>query len=131
MNLHGIVSAAIATVNPFVTATLKRSTGYTTAADGTRTPTYLDVPGVSVQVQALGYSDLQQLDGLNIQGVRRAVYLNGQALAVVRPLQTGGDLFLFPAGTLPEGDTWLVAYVLESWPDWCKCALTLQMDRPG
>ena len=126
MNLHGIVAPAIAAVNPFVTAMLKRSTGYTTAGDGTRSPTYADVPGVSVQVQALSYSDLQHLDGLNIQGVRRAVYLNGSALAVVRPLQTGGDLFVFPAGTLPEGTTWLVAYVLEEWPDWYKVAITLQ-----
>lgn len=128
MNLHGIVAPAIATVNPFVTATLKRSTGYATAADGTRTPSYTDVPGVAVQAQALSYSDLEHLDGLNIQGVRRAVYLNGSALGVVRELQTGGDLFVFPPGTFPEGNIWLVAHVLESWPDWCKCALTLQMD---
>jgi hypothetical protein len=128
MNLHGIVSAAIATVNPFVTAMLKRSSGYTTAADGTRTPSFVDVPGVPLQAQALSYTDLQLLDGLNIQGVRRAVYLNGSALGVVRELQVGGDLFVFPAGTFPEGNTWLVAHVLESWPDWCKCALTLQMD---
>lgn len=126
MNLHGIVAPAIATVNPFVTATLQRSSGYATAGDGTRTPQYTSVPGVSVQVQALTFSDLQHLDGLNIQGVRRAVYLNGHALAVVRELQAGGDLFVFPAGTLPEGNTWLVAYVLEAWPDWCKCAITLQ-----
>lgn len=128
MNLHGIVSGAISVVNPFVFTTLKRSAGYTTAADGTRTPLFNDIPGISVQVQALTYSDLQHLDGLNIQGVRRAVYLNGAAMAVVRPLQAGGDLFVFPDCTLPEGNTWLVAYVLESWPDWCKCALTLQMD---
>jgi hypothetical protein len=126
VNLHGIVSPAISTINPPVIATLKRSAGYTTAADGTRTPQYTQVPNISVQMQALTYSDLQHLDGLNIQGVRRAVYLNGAALAVVRPLQTGGDLFVFPDGTLPEGNTWLVAYVLEAWPDWCKCAITLQ-----
>lgn len=126
MNLHGIVSGAIATINPFVLATLKQSAGYTTASDGTRTPQYTEVPDLSVQVQALSYSDIQHLDGLNIQGVRRAVYLNGAAMAVVRPLQKGGDLFVFPSGTLPEGNTWLVAYVLEAWPDWCKCAITLQ-----
>jgi hypothetical protein len=126
VNLHGIVSGAIATINPFVLATLNRSAGYTTAADGKRTPVYSIVPNISVQVQALTYGDLQQLDGLNIQGVRRAVYLNGAALAVVRPLQTGGDLFVFPSGTLPEGTTWLVAHVLEEWPDWYKVAITLQ-----
>lgn len=125
MNLHGIVAPAIATVNPFVSATRRRSIGYTTAPDGSRAPTYSDV-SVRVQVQALTFTDLQHLDGLNIQGVRRAMYLDGPALAAVRPLQAGGDLFVFPAGTFIEGDTWLVAHMLEEWPDWSKVAITLQ-----
>lgn len=127
MNLHGIVSGAIAAVNPSVPATVKRSTGYTTAADGTQVPSYTTF-GIRAQVQALTYSDLKQLDGLNIQGVRRAAYLSGYVLAVVRPKQAGGDLIIFPDGTFPEGNTWLVAHVLETWSQsgWVKCALTLQ-----
>ncbi len=129
MNLHAIVRGAITVVNPDVPATLRRSSGFTIAPDGTQVPEYVDVQGVPVQVQALSFQDLHQLDGLNIQGVRRAVYLNGAAMGIVRNLQVGGDLFIFPAGVLPEGDTWLVAHVLEQWgpgPEWCKCALTLQ-----
>lgn len=126
MNLHGIVASAIGAVNPFVPVTLKRSTGYTTAPDGKQVPAYATIANLSVQVQALSFSDLQQLDGLNIQGVRRAVYLNGPIMGVVRVNQAGGDLMVFPMGTFPEGDTWLVAHVLERWPDWSKCAITLQ-----
>ena len=125
MNLHGIVRGAITTVNPDVAVNVRRSTGFIIEPDGEQVPSYIDLP-ITVQVQALTYQDLKQLDGVNINGTRRAVYLNGAAMGVVRNLQVGGDLFVFPAGTLPEGDTWLVAYVLEQWPDWCKCALTLQ-----
>lgn len=125
MNLHSIVTPAISTVNPFVAATVRRSSGYATLPDGTQVPAYTDA-SISVQVQALTFSDLQQLSSLNIQGARRAVYLNGAALGVVRNLQVGGDLFIFPDGTLPEGNTWLVAHMLEMWPDWCKAAITVQ-----
>lgn len=125
MNLHGIVSGAIEAINPFVSATVKRSTGYTTDSDGSRTPTYTTF-GIMAQVQALTYSDITQLDGLNIQGVRRAIYLTGNIMGLVRADQRGGDLIIFPDGTLPEGDTWLAAHVLEAWPDWVKVAITLQ-----
>lgn len=112
-------------------ATIRRSTGYDIAPDGTQVPGYVDVPGIAVQVQALSFSDIHQLDGLNIQGTRRAVYLNGAAMGVVRNLQVGGDLFIFPEGTMPEGTVWLVAHVLEQWgpgAEWCKCAITLQTE---
>lgn len=127
MNLHAIVASQIGGVNPFVSATIRRAVGYTTASDGSRTPQYTDI-SVSVQVQALSFSDLQKLDGQNIQGVRRAIYLSGNVMAVVRAREHGGDLILFPSGTLPEGDTWLAAMVLEQWPDWVKVAITLQND---
>ncbi len=126
MNLHGIVTPAISAVNPLVAATLRRSNGYTIAADGTQIPAYTDTV-IMVQVQALTFSDLQHLNGLNIQGVRRAVYLNGSALGVVRNLRVGGDLMIFAPGALVEGTTWLVAHVLEEWPDWYKVAITLQV----
>lgn len=130
MNLHAVVRGAITTVNQDVPATLRRSTGYTTNPDGTQVPAYTDIPGIPVQVQALSYMDLKNIEGLNIQGVRRACYLNGAAMAVVRNLQVGGDLFIFADGTIPEGNVWLVAHVLEQWgpgPEWCKCVLTLQV----
>lgn len=127
MNLHGIVSPYVAAVNPFVSVTIYPSVGYTTSPDGTRVPAYgasVTVPG---QVQSLTYNDIQQLNGLNIAGERRAIYLNGDTEGLVRALNKGGDIVVFP-----DGSTWLVAYVLENWnpqDGWVKIAVTLQ-DSP-
>ena len=126
MNLHQIVSGAISNVNPFITATLQQSTGYTTNADGTRVPGYAAPITTSIQVQALEYNDIAQLDGLNIQGTRRKVYLNGQWAGVIRADQKGGDLLTFPEvpGSAPQ--VWLVVFVFEQWPDWVSLCVTLQ-----
>lgn len=121
MNLHGLASGAIAAVNPFVPLTWKASIGYTTNADGTRTPNYAAPVTVMGQVQALQYRDIQQIDGLNLQGTRRKIYFYGEVDGLVRSLSKGGDLILDG-----QGNTWLVAMVLEQWPDWCSVAVTLQ-----
>lgn len=126
MNLHAVVTPSINAVNPGVAVLVKRASGYTTADDGTQVPQYTDLGPVMAQVQALGYQDLMKMDGMNIQGVRRGVYLNGAIAGVIRSQQKGGDILVFPAGTLPEGDTWLCAQALEQWPDWCKVVITLQ-----
>lgn len=120
MNLHGIVAGAIGAINPFISVTVKLSVGYSTNPDGSRTPTYNNTT-LDAQVQALTYTDLVQLDGLGIQGVRRAVYLYGDVEGIERVNSKGGDLLIMPDGTV-----WLVVVVLEHWPDWCKVAVTLQ-----
>lgn len=122
MNLHEIARGAVGAVNPPILATLLASTGYTTLPDGSRTPSYATPVQCEIQVQALTYNDIVQLDGMNIQGVRRAVYLNGQWNGVVRVGSEGGDLLTF------NGQTWLVAMVLEGWdtPGWTKLAVVLQ-----
>lgn len=77
----------------------------------------------SGQVQSLTWKDLQQLDGINMNGERRAIYLNGVYDAVVRSLRKGGDLI-----TRQDGSVWLVAHVLEYWDHatWVKLAVVLQ-----
>ena len=121
MNLHGIVSGAIGTVNPLVPVQIKVSTGYVTADDGTRLPGYAPPATVMAQIQALSYNDIIQADNLNIQGVRRKMYIQGEVDGLVRPNNKGGDLVL-----LPDGSTWLVAMVDEHWPDWTAAIITLQ-----
>lgn len=121
MNLHAIVTPAISAVNPLVPVIVKLSTGWTTNADGTRTPTYTEVDGVSAQVQALTFKDIQQIAGLNLQGTRKAMYVTGEIDGLVRSTSKGGDLI-----TMPDGSIWLVAMILEQWPDWAKAAVTLQ-----
>ena len=124
MNLHAIVSPCVAAVNPWVTVTIQQSTGYVSNPDLSRTPTYADPVEALAQIQSLQYNDIAQLDGLNIQGERRAIYLNGNWEGLVRDDQKGGDLITFP-----DGSVWLVALVLENWAGtdgWVKLAVTRQ-----
>lgn len=125
MNLHGFVAPYIAIVNPMSPATFYASAGYTTAANGMRTPVFLPGAGVTAQVQELTASDLRQVEGLNLQTHVVAIYLYGSADGVNRINQKGGDLVIIPGG--PNAGTYLVAKVLERWPDWTKVAGTLQM----
>lgn len=76
------------------------------------------------QIQPVTWRDLQQLDGLNLGGIRWKAYLAGQVDAVVRPDSKGGDLVLIASGR--HQGTWLVAQVLEQFPDWCCAAMVLQ-----
>lgn len=132
MNLHGIVSPVIAVVNPMTKVVVRFSTGFATDSAGRRTPTYEDVPMIA-QVQALSYKDLVQIEGLNINGTRRAIYLSGDVDGVSRLQRSGGDLVVFPndSNVPPHllGTVWLVAQALETWPDWCKIAATLQNEK--
>jgi hypothetical protein len=122
VNLHQIVRGHIAAVNPMTLASLQSSTGYVTNPDGSRTPSYANPVNCYIQMQSLTYNDLMALDGLNQQGERRAIYLNGSWDGVVRSEGKGGDLITF------GGQIWLVVQVLESWdkPGWTKLAVTLQ-----
>jgi hypothetical protein len=126
MNLAAIANGAITAVNPNFTATLYSSTG-SQVVNFVPTPTYAAF-GIAAQVQPLTSGDLRQLDALNIQGASKAIYLNGAALGVVRVKNRGGDLIVFPANTLPEGDVWLVKASIEQWQGslWAKCAVELQ-----
>ncbi len=126
MNLHSIVSGAIGAVNPLVPIVVTRSTGYTTDATGKQTPTYAAVITVQGQVQPLQYTDIVMLDGLQIQGLRRKLYVPGDIEGIVRVDQKGGDLVTFPDATVPAGTIWKAVLVLEKWPDWCSVAVTLQ-----
>lgn len=132
-NMHGIVRGSIQAVNKDVAATLKTSTGYTKGADYKQVPTYT-TSAITAQVQPLTTGDIRHLDSLNIQGSDKVAFLYGAALAIVQVKALGGALVVFPDGTLPEGNTWLVNANLEQWidptggPSWCKVALKLQLD---
>ena len=126
MNLHQIVAGSIGTINPFELLSVQVSTGSTTASDGKRTPAFADAVMVPGQVQALTYKDIRQIEGLNLNGTRRAIYLYGEIDGLVRPDRKGGDLI-----TRQDGSVWLTALVLEQWndgptPSWVKIAATMQ-----
>ena len=84
-------------------------------------PAYATYADVTCQIQQLTQGDLRRIDGLNLQGVNRAVYLNGAWSGVVRAGAEGGDLFQMVDGTM-----WLVTAVIETWPDWTKIMITQQ-----
>ena len=122
MDLRGIANGVTSTVNPNQTVTVLRSTGYTIGAGRRQVPSYAAPVTGPGQIQALDANDIKQLDGLNIQGTIRAIYLRGALAGVVRPDGTGGDLVQI------DGQNWLVVKVLEGWPTWTKAAIVLQGD---
>lgn len=119
MNLHQIVRGAITTVNPDVPGVLKVNSGFTTAPGGKREQTYSNVD-VEVQMQELSSTDLRQVDAINIQGILKSAYLNGNFNGVNRPEQKGGDILIV------DGQEWLTVKVPELWPDWCRVIVNLQ-----
>lgn len=122
MDLRGIANGVTSAINPNETVTVLRSTGFTIGAGAKQIPSYAAPVTGPAQVQALDADDLKQLDGLNIQGTLRAIYLRGALAGVVRPNQTGGDI----VKRNNDSETWLVVKVLESWPTWAKAAIVLQ-----
>ena len=128
MNLHSIVAPCIAAVSPPIMGTIRVSTGYTTASDGSRTPTYATGVTASIDVQPLSAKDLQQVAALNIQGVTRKAWFNGNIEGIDRQAGKGGDLITFASGSM--AGTWLVAIVFETWDadGWCSVGLSKQID---
>lgn len=127
LNLHAMVRPVITAINSDIAATLRRSTGYTTAPNGTRTPTYADTAG-RIQVQALGPKDLQHMNNLNIQAVARKVYMYGDWGGPIRADATGGDVLLFPRVKGGPAVAWKIVTTFETWTDsgWCAVGVVLQ-----
>lgn len=125
MNLFNTTSSLIGIVSPQISVVWQQSTGYTTSAAGTRTPTFT-TQTVQAQVQGLAASDLRHIDGLNIQGEKRSVHLYGNVQGAVRADQQGGDILQFPE--VPNGAVrnWRVINVMETWPTWCRVIVVLQ-----
>lgn len=119
MNMHGIVSGAIGTINPFIDAVLRENTGFTVAADGSRGPTFNDYTA-QIQVQAQTEDQLAFSRNQGFQGVLRSVYLNGNWTGIVKADQTGNDELYF------NGYRWMIYHVIEIWPDWCHVLVAQQ-----
>ena len=125
MNLHGLVSGAIGVVNPYIDATLKKSTGYAVGENKKQIPTYVTSTG-KIQAQELSAKELLHASSLNIQGLFRKVYIQGNWAGVVRADQKGGDIFTFPQYPGKPAQDWMVFVVYEMWPDWTCVGVVLQ-----
>lgn len=80
---------------------------------------------LNAQIQPMTWRDIQQMEGITLQGTRWKIYLYGQVDGLVRQESKGGDLIILPPPS-PHAGTWLVVQVLEQWPDWVCAAITLQ-----
>lgn len=125
MNLRQLANGVTQNINPNIPATWIQSTGYTTAADGKRTPT-TSSSTIQIQAQGLSASDMRHVDALNIEGVVRSVHMYGNVQGVVRADQKGGDILQFPE--IPGGASrnWLIVQVMETWPEWSRVLVVLQ-----
>lgn len=124
MNLNNIVSPIVSAVNNWVYVSIQPSQGYETNGDGSRVPAYGNPVPMLAQIQPLLYRDLVQIDGLNLNGEKRGMYVNGDYQAVVRSSKEGGDLV-----TLQDDSIWLVVQQLENWSmegGWVKVAIVKQ-----
>lgn len=123
MNLHAIVRSAITSVNPDITATLRRYQGETIGAGRKPVPTYYPDETVTLQLQPLTKGDMMHVDGLNIEGLFKSIHINGAIYSVNRTMKKGGDLFII------NGQTWLVIEPIELWDTgWCRLLVCLQTD---
>jgi hypothetical protein len=122
MDLRSIANSVSSTINANEAVSVLRSNGYTIGAGAKQVPGYAAPVSGFAQVQALDGVDLQKLDGLNIQGNIKAIYLRGSLAGALRPDSKGGDIVKRKNGA----ETWLVVKVLEAWPTWTKAAIVYQ-----
>jgi hypothetical protein len=124
VNLRNLANSITSGVNPNVTVSLRRCTGYATSASGARGPTYADAVPITLQEQALTSDELKHLDSLNIQGTLANYWTNGSVAAVDRRTGVGGDLIVI------DGVTWLVVHIFENWrrSGWCHFVARQQSD---
>ncbi|EOW5050510.1 hypothetical protein ACOY09_003775, partial [Escherichia coli] len=102
MNLHKIANSAIRRVNPNISAILKKYAGETIGPGRKPVPSYLPDQNVTIQLQPISRGDMQHVDGLNIQGLAKVIYVNGNYFSVQREMEQGGDIFVI------NGEQWLV-----------------------
>lgn len=126
MNLRGTANSVTTAINPNITGAWLQSAGYTVGADFKQVPSYNTYADLLLQVQELTQADIRQMDGLNIQGVLKVVYINGLPLGVARTLGQGGDLLQFPLAGESTVRDWLVVRVKEQYPDWASVIVCLQ-----
>ena len=120
MRLRAIANAAVNAVNKNVAVTIYRYDGWTVGEGRRREAAYKAAERTTCQMQALDSDDLKQIDGLNLTGTIRAVYVNGVVKGVSAPEEKGGDILEIGS------QRWLVTKVLEGWPTWTKAVVVLQ-----
>lgn len=129
INLRAVANSQTKAINPNHPATLFISNG-NQVVNFKQVAVYRQF-AIVAEVQPLSSKDIRQLDALNVQGAEKSIYLNGSMLGISRIKQKGGDLIMFPDGTFPEGNLFLVLAQLELWGGgvWSHVAVVLQDDN--
>lgn len=122
MNLFAAAGALTSVANPTIPAVVRISNGQTVDSSFKQIPAFLDI-ALSIEVQAVSTSDLQQVENISQQSDMRAVYLPYGIKGLNRPLQVGGDVLVF------WGSEWLVTQGIEEWGngEWAKVLVTRQI----
>ena len=122
MSLHDLASSVTSSINPMMQCQWYQNTGLTTAVGGKQTPTYAQVAQVLAQVQQLTAADLKHMNNMNMSGITRKIWCNAILTGIDRAAGLGGDQII-----LPDGTTWLVVQVIETWQDWCSALMQKQV----
>ena len=125
MNLRSIANGLTQAINPNKIAIGRRFQGVTVGAGRIESPSYYPDEKITVQLQPLSYGDIKHMDGMNIQGIVKSLYINSASYyAVDRKMTKGGDLFII------DGSTWLLVDMIEQWSEsgWTRVIINLRVD---
>lgn len=120
IDVRGMANMVSSTVNDNKSVQVFVSTGYTTGDGLRQVPAYASPVTGYAQIQALDSSDLKHIDGLNLQGTLKTIFMYGALAGVIQPQGKGGDLVKF------DGNTWLIVKVVEAWPTWTRAVIQYQ-----
>lgn len=109
MNLRKIANAYTRSVNPNVTVTILRSSGFVEDNAGRQIPQYLPAVSVIAQIQPIDSAERQSVERLNQSRIYRNAYLNGDWTGLQRSTEQGGDLIYW------NGFEWWIDDVPEAW----------------
>jgi hypothetical protein len=121
LNLRKAANSATKSINPNISAILRKYAGETIGPGRTPQPSYFPDQPVTIQLQPLSKGDLKHVDGMNIQGLVKSIHVNGNYFSVQREMEQGGDIFVI------NGETWLVVEPIELWDSWCRLLVNLQV----
>lgn len=121
MDVRTMANSGSNLVNPNITVTYARSTGYTIGAGARQIPSYAAPVNFFAQVQRLNQYDLKKFQHLTEQGVLHKIFARGEMAGIVRLTSDGGDLLTI------NGQTWAILAIVGQWSLWVE-AIIVQLE---
>lgn len=118
MNLRSIANSITRGVNPNAQDAIHRiNDGFTIVAGGIKTPKYIEMPILDLQVQETGSEKLYHLNLVSQQGMYCTFFANGLVSSQVRSMQKGEDFLVFRPANETQQTQWKVVKVERSYDD--------------